>query len=193
MRHATRLLRSTLLLLGSWALLHILFITADGLLDTTEPADCLVVLGNTVNADGTLSARLQARLDKAADLYKARVSPMIFVSGGLGKKGHYEGTAMQRYLVRQGIPAAIVVDNAGDNTLATARNFAQMAHARNFTSALVVTQFFHLTRTKLMLRQQGITRVEGAHAEYIEWRDAYALVREFFATYAYLLAELRGT
>ncbi|QJX48840.1 YdcF family protein [Hymenobacter taeanensis] len=183
------LLRSIFWLSSSWVLLHLLITTADGLLDTTEPADCLVVLGNTVNADGSLSARLQARLDKALELYKAGVSPLIFVSGGLGKEGHYEGTAMQRYLVAKGVPSmAIVVDNAGNNTLATARNFARIAHARNLSSALVVTQFFHVTRTKLLLRQQGIATVEGAHAEYVEWRDVYALLREFFAYYAYRLA-----
>ncbi|WP_196954958.1 YdcF family protein [Hymenobacter guriensis] len=95
---------------------------------------------------------------------------------------------MQQYLVRQGVPAAaIIVDNQGNNTLATARNFAQLARQRRFRSALVVSQFFHLSRTKLMLRRQGIPVVYAAHADYYEWRDGYALLREFLAYYAYLL------
>lgn len=175
--------------LGGWFFLHCAWITADGLTDDTQAADCLVVLGNTVYPDGTLSKRLQARLDKALQLYRTGNSRVLFVSGGLGHEGQYEGTAMQQYLVVQGVPkAAIIVDNAGNNTLATARNFAQVARQRHFSSAIVVSQFFHLTRTKLMLRQQSIPAVYAAHPSYYEWRDGYALLREFFAYYAYRLA-----
>ncbi|TGE06060.1 YdcF family protein [Hymenobacter fodinae] len=112
------------ILIGSWFLLHCTWVAADGLTDDTQAADCLVVLGNTVNPDGTLSARLQARLDKALQLYQTGRSPWVFVSGGLGHQGYYEGTVMQQYLVAHGVPAAaILVDNTGNNTLATARNF----------------------------------------------------------------------
>ncbi|WP_167855583.1 hypothetical protein [Hymenobacter fodinae] len=51
-----------------------------------------------------------------------------------------------------------------------------------------MSQFFHLTRTKILLRQQAIPTVYAAHPAYFEWRDAYSLVREFFAYYAYRLA-----
>lgn len=174
-------------MLGSWLLLHVVATTADGLTDNAQPADCLLVLGNTVNADGTLSPRLRGRLDKALDLYRARVSPTIFVSGGLGKEGHYEGTAMRQYLVAHGVPAAaILVDNAGNTTQATARNFAATAQVRHFSSVVVVSQFFHISRTKLLLRQQHFSRIYGAHANYFELRDIYALIREFAAYYTYL-------
>ncbi|WP_345600416.1 YdcF family protein, partial [Thermocatellispora tengchongensis] len=74
-----------------------------GLTARPQPADCLVVLGNTVNPDGTLSPRLRARLAEALRLYRAGLSPRIFVSGGLGREGHYEGTAMRRYLLSRGV------------------------------------------------------------------------------------------
>lgn len=176
------------MLLSSWFVLHSAVVAIDGLTDDVQPVDCLVVLGNTVNPDGSLSARLQARLDKSLELYQQGVSPLILVSGGLGKEGHYEGTAMQRYLVAQGVPAqAILIDNKGDNTQATARNYAHIAQQRHLRSVLVVSQFFHLSRTKLLLRKRGVPVVHAAHATYYEWRDAYALFREFFAYYAYLL------
>jgi vancomycin permeability regulator SanA len=172
---------------GTWFLLHVVVTSIDGLTDDTQPADCLLVLGNTVNADGTLSPRLQGRLDKALSLYQADVSPTIFVSGGLGKEGHYEGTAMREYLVAHGVPAAaILVDNAGNTTQATARNFAATAQVRHFSSVVVVSQFFHISRTKLLLKQQRFPHIYGAHANYFELRDIYALIREFAAYYAYL-------
>lgn len=150
-----------------------------GLTARPQPADCLVVPGNTVNPDGSLSPRLQARLDEALRLYRAGLSPRIFVSGGLGKEGHYEGTAMQRYLLRRGVLAgAILVDNTGNNTEATARNFATLARARQWRSAVVVSQFFHLPRTQLLLHQQGVNTVSASAARYWEPRDAYALLRE---------------
>ncbi|WP_426492234.1 YdcF family protein [Hymenobacter sp. 102] len=165
--------------------LHAAGITLDALTDKARPTDCLVVPGNTVNPDGSLSPHLKARLDEALRLYRDGVSPRIFVSGGLGKEGHFEGTAMRRYLLQQGVPnTAIYTDNQGDNTLATARNFAQLARTQQWKSAVVVSQFFHLSRTKLLLRQQGVAEVSGSAARYVEVRDGYALLREVPALYA---------
>lgn len=169
-------------------LLHAAGISLDALTDRAQPADCLVVPGNTVNPDGSLSPRLKARLDEALRLYRARISPRIFVSGGLGKEGHYEGSVMRRYLVQQGVPdTAVYTDNQGVTTLATAQNFARLAQERHWQSAVVVSQFFHLSRTKLLLRQQGITGVSGSAARYVEARDGYALLREVPALYVALL------
>lgn len=176
------------LVLVGWFLLHTLAVTLDGLTDNPQPVDCLLVLGNTVHENGQPSARLRGRLDKTLALYRAGVSPVILVSGGLGKEGHYEGTAMQKYLVTHGVPAAaIIVDNAGNTTQASARNFVAIAPAHGFSSVLVVSQFFHISRTKLLLRQLHFQNVYGAHARYYELRDAYALFREFFAYYIYLM------
>ena len=165
-------------------LLHAAAITLDALTDQARPADCLVVPGNTVNPDGSLSPRLKARLGEALRLYRAGVSPRIFVSGGLGKEGLYEGSVMRRYLVQQGVPGkAVYTDNQGVTTLATAQNFAHLARAQHWKSAVVVSQFFHLTRSKRLLRQQGVAGVSGSAARYVEMRDAYALLREIPALY----------
>ena len=54
-------------------------------------------------------------------------------------------------------------------------------------SAVVVTQYFHIARTMLALRQQGITPVTSAHPAFFELRDLYAIPREAVGTVAYLL------
>jgi vancomycin permeability regulator SanA len=181
MRNLFRLLLTALIF---WGTLHTTWVLLEGLRDTARPADCLLVLGNTVNADGSLSDRLRARLDKGLALYQAGLAPKIVVSGGLGAEGHYEGLAMGRYLVAAGVPrAAIIVDNAGRSTRASAENFAGIAAQWHFRSVVVVSQFFHLTRSKYLLLHAGSFAVYTAHADYFELRDVYSLLREFPAYY----------
>ncbi len=171
----------------SWVVIHSIVIVADGLTDNPIKADCILILGNTVNVDGTPSKRLQSRLDKGADLYKNHYAERIIVSGGKGKEGHYEGTVMKLYLIQQGIDEThIIVDNLGINTLETANNFVKIADTETYKSVIVVSQFFHLTRTKFILKKKGVNKVYAAHANYFELRDAYATLRETIAFYKYL-------
>ncbi|WP_421753735.1 hypothetical protein [Croceimicrobium sp.] len=83
-------LKIILLLLVAWFLIHELFIISDGLLSQPAQSDYAVVFGNKVNPDGSLSERLEARMRKALELYNDSLVAKIFVSGGLGKEGHYE-------------------------------------------------------------------------------------------------------
>lgn len=175
-----------LLLLGllAWALIHCGWTARQGLRDTARPADALLVLGNAVQPDGQPSDRLRARLDKALALYRAGLARKIVVSGGLGGEGHYEGLAMGRYLIAQGVPRpAIIIDDLGRSTWASAQNFARIARQRHFRSVIAVSQFYHLPRTRYLLQRAGGFQVYTAPADYFELRDAYSLVREFPAYY----------
>ena len=163
-----------------------LIIVIDGLTDEVTPADVAVVLGNKVHPDGRPSARLVARLDKALELYEEGLVKTVIVSGGLGKEGHDEAMVMQRYLVDRRVPKArIEVDSAGTNTFQTARNTQRFLEANRLSSAIVVSQYFHIPRARLAFRRCGIPTVYGAHADHFEWRDIYATAREVVAYYAY--------
>ncbi|SNS88027.1 DUF218 domain-containing protein [Noviherbaspirillum humi] len=71
----------------------------------------------------------------------------IIVSGGTGVEGFSEAQVMADYLASQQVPrAALILDEHGDNTEATARNSAEIMKANNATTALVITQYFHITR-----------------------------------------------
>ena len=176
------------MLIGAWFLIHALVITADGLSDRIHKADCILILGNTVNPDGMLSDRLRGRVEKGLQLYKAGFAPKIVVSGGLGKEGYYEGIEMKKYLTERGVSDdAVIVNNKGVNTYETAKVFAKIAEKRNISSVIVISQFFHITRTKYILRKRSDANVYSAHAEYFEWKDFYSVFREFFAFYAYVL------
>lgn len=158
------------------------WVATTGLEDHISPADIIIVPGNTVHADGTLSRRLQARLEAALYLYKERLASKVFVSGGTGKEGQDEAEAMAAYLERKGVPdSAIIRDSQGITTAATAQHAAQYLHTIHGRSALVATQFFHMVRTRLALERYGV-RVSGSiHARYFELRDIYSLMREVVA------------
>ena len=160
-----------------------------GLNDKAAQADLIVVPGNTIAPDGTPSPRLQARLDVAVRLFRQGSAPRIFVSGGTGKEGFDEAASMAAYLQRQGVPAAAIVqDNQGWTTGATAVNAAAYLRAHGQHTALVATQYFHVPRLQLALERQGVTVAGRAHAPYAELRDLYSVPRE---TVAYLLYYLR--
>ncbi|MDJ0366590.1 YdcF family protein [Hymenobacter sp. H14-R3] len=177
-------MKGILLMLAAWLLAHTLLITLDGLRDRRQHADIGVILGNKVNEDGTLSERLTQRLACGLALYRSGRVPRLLVSGGLGREGFYEGTKMRAYLRRHGVPdTAIVVDNAGNNTQQTVRNTARLRAQLPIRSVLVVSQFYHISRIKMLFRQAGFTEVSGVSPIYFELRDIYSLLREFAAYY----------
>lgn len=69
-------------------------IVLDGLRDDVQVSDVGIVLGSKVMPDGTPSARLQARLDKAAELYRQGMFKHVIVSGGSGVEGFSEAKVM---------------------------------------------------------------------------------------------------
>ena len=164
----------------------VVVLLADGFRDELGKADVGLVLGNTVHQDGTPSRRLAARLDRTAELYGAGLFPIVITSGGRGREGWYEGTVMRDYLVERGVPAEkIIVDNQGLTTMASALNTRRILQERGLSSVLVVTQYFHIPRSKLALRRVGLPTVYSARARYFESRDLYSIPREVAGYVAY--------
>ena len=177
-----------LLIFPATLLLASAAIVAAGLDDQIAPADMIVVPGNTVAPDGTPSPRLQARLDVALQQFRNRQAPRIFVSGGTGKEGFDEAAAMAGYLKRQGVPAAAIIeDNQGWTTEATARNAATYLQVHGLMTAMVATQYFHVPRFRLALERAGVTVSAQVHAPYVELRDLYSTPREAVGYAVYYL------
>ena len=163
------------------------WIAYDGLTDELVSADVAVVLGSKVEPDGRPSARLAARLDTAADLFRRGLARVVIVSGATGAEGFDEAAVMATYLAGHGVPSAsILPDHGGANTMATARNSAAIMTERGLHTAIVVSQYFHITRARLALKKAGVDVVGAAHAAYFEPRDLYSLPREVIALWAYL-------
>jgi len=168
----------------TWFIIHSLFIIIDGLVDEVVASDVVVILGNKVNEDGQLSERLKTRVDKGLEWYQRGLCTKILVSGGLGKEGHLEGSAMATYLVQKGIPSSVIlIDNKGNNTQATAQNTKVLFSQQ--TSITIISQYYHISRTRLAFQNVGFTSIHGVHADYFELRDFYSIFREFFGYYKY--------
>ena len=149
-------------------------------------ADVALVLGSNVAADGTLSARLRARLDKTVELYKEGYFPNVIASGAIDPDGDDATSAMRDYLVVHGLPGErVFVDVGGEDTFTSARHAVQIARQRKFGSVLVISQYFHIPRVCLALRRFGMSTVYSAHAHFFELRDLFAAPREVAACLSY--------
>ncbi len=182
--------------LFSFFTIHTIVISADGLNNHTAnniQADVAVILGNKVHPNREVSKRLKARLNRGVELYHNKQTPHIIVSGGLGKEGWNEAIVMRDYLLAQNIPLkAIIVDEQGNNTRLTALHTQAIMQQKELKSVIVVSQFYHISRTKLAFKQLNIQKVYGASPTYFEWRDMYALLREWPAYYVYWWTYKKG-
>lgn len=166
----------------------VVLIMREGLHDKIAKTDVGIILGSKVNPDGSPSPRLMARLNKGINLYQQGFIANIIVSGGTGKEGVNGAIVMKNYLVTHHIPKkAIIMDNHGNTTGATARNSATLMHIHGFKRAMVISQYFHLTRARLALQHCGISPVYTAHADYFSFRDVYSIAREVAGFYYYSL------
>lgn len=182
-------LRRTLLAIVALGLLHVGALLADGPLHPARNADVAIVLGNTVNPDGTLSPRLEARMLAALELYERNWVRYILVTGATGEEGLNEAEVMQSWLLAKGVaPSAILVDRDGTNTRESAVHAAVLVRRANAKTAVVVTSYYHLARARLAAEAAGVDVVGTKPATLIwESREVYAIGREIVALYQYAL------
>jgi vancomycin permeability regulator SanA len=91
---------------------------------------------------------------------------------------------MKEFLKHKDVPdSAIIVDNLGSNTEASVGNTLKLKDSLHFNSVIVVSQYFHLTRTKMLFKKRNFYNISSASPQYFEIRDFYSLLREFVAYY----------
>lgn len=159
----------------------------DGVTDELAQADVALVMGAKVRPDGTPSGRLKARLDTALSLYAQGLFEQVIVSGGLGWEGYDEARVMAQYLVDRGIPEEqIIIDIRGYDTYQTALSVHEIMETNGMRSVIIITQYFHISRTKYTLARFGVSQVYSANAVYFGLRDLMYIPREVVAYYYYL-------
>jgi len=117
-------------------------------------AQAALVLGAQVMPNGAPSSMLSDRITAAAELYKAGRVDKLLLSGDHSRVKYDEVGTMRRILLAQGIPAEdIFTDHAGFDTWDSAQRARRVF---DVSSAVVVTQRFHMARALYDARRAGL-------------------------------------
>jgi uncharacterized SAM-binding protein YcdF (DUF218 family) len=150
-------------------------------IDEARPADVIVIMG-AAEYRGKPSPVLRARIDHALDLYRKKLAPRILTTGGAGGDPVYtEGEVARNYLVRQGVPSeAILVESEGGSTWQSTAIAAEMMRRMNLHSAIVVSDGYHIFRTKKMLEFRGLNVYGSPRPEEVKgtWREKSLFLRQ---------------
>lgn len=152
---AAALVAATPLVAG---IVHVLWSSAGKVypVDDVPRSDAALVLGARAYPDGP-SSFLAARLDVAADLYRAGAVERLIVSGDGSPSSHNEPLIMREYLVEEGIPAdAIVEDPGGFDTYLSCVRARDEYDAERVT---IVSQDYHVRRALTICASIGLDAV----------------------------------
>jgi SanA protein len=155
---------------------------------TSDPAQvphaqAALVLGAQVKPDGQPSAMLADRVRAAEDLYRAGRVDKLLLSGDHSRVDYDEVGTMRRMMLADGIPAdAIFTDHAGFDTWDSAQRAKRVF---DVSSAVVVTQRFHMARALYDARHAGLEvtgfaadrRDYGRVMRRLEVREAFARIK----------------
>ena len=144
-----------------------------------DKVDCIIVLGAAVRPNGTPSAMLRDRLEKAVELYEAGVSDTIIVSGDHREDNYDEVNTMKYFLIDAGIPSEdIFMDHGG---LSTYDTMYRAANVFGVKKAVIVTQKYHMYRSIYVAKSLGIDAY-GVNAKEVSYSgQAKRNIREVLA------------
>lgn len=169
---------------------HVIRISAPRLISADaatnlENVDCILVLGSSVQPNGTLNRVVRERVDTALTLYESGVSQRLLMSGDHGKVNYDEVNAMKQYCVDKGVnPDVIFLDHAGFNT------YVSIYRAKaifGIQKMIIVSQEYHLYRAVYIANELGIdaygvpAEQEATTALITNLRESVARVKDYFS------------
>jgi len=128
-----------------------------------KPHDSLVVLGAQVKMEGIPSETLRRRLVLALEIFQKQPVPVICC----GAQGHNEpmceGAFMCRWLEEKGVPREFLIEeNHSYDTIDNIRNAKALLTSRGLCMPLIVTSDYHLFRSLVICRREGLSTAGGA-------------------------------
>lgn len=150
------LLGAALLILAVW-LSTVACILIAGSHSNFKHADAILVLG-AAQYNGRPSPVLQARLDHALALHKRGMAPFLVFTGGVGVGDTVsEGEVASRYALKRGVrPDLILVERHGVTSAESMTQAAKIMQARGLSSAIIVSDSYHMLRVELLARRAGL-------------------------------------
>ena len=128
-----------------------------------QPVGAIVVLSGGVYPPGLSQPKPAPTLDTyvrcqyAAWLHRNWSAVPVFASGGTNADGVVLSGVMRHVLEAEGVPAAAVIEEtASTSTYTNATRTAALLRQRGIRKIALVTEAFHMLRSELCFRKQGI-------------------------------------
>jgi uncharacterized SAM-binding protein YcdF (DUF218 family) len=158
----------------------VLLVIFDGLNDVGDSADAALVVGRD---DGTVD---DAQLERAAKLYKDGEFHQIIVSSASEYPSFDAQAAMTKSLEEHHVPSSAIIEDSGaKDTAEMAHDVAELMKDHNFTSVMIVSDYYRMTRIKLALLHAGVASIAKSHVGQASIGDAWPIAREVGALYSY--------
>ncbi len=110
-----------------------------------KKADVIVILGYTIDKDGTPSFIQDNRVAAGVYLYKKGYADKIILTGGNPVKGKSEAELMKKYAVELGVKKRdIILEIKADSTWENAEHSIDICKKHGFKSFILVSDFLHL-------------------------------------------------
>ncbi|HYO49472.1 MAG TPA: YdcF family protein, partial [Chloroflexia bacterium] len=141
-----------------WGLGDLAFVTIGAETNYAVQADAIIVLGcNVYQANGP-SPCIRARAGHAADLYHQGLATRVIATGGPTEQGPVESAVLARVLMERGVPSGdIIREEQALNTIQNIRNSQAIMREQGWSTAILVTEPFHINRAALIARDFGLT------------------------------------
>jgi uncharacterized SAM-binding protein YcdF (DUF218 family) len=121
-----------------------------------QPADAIAVFG-AAEYRGRPSPVLNARLERALDLYKRGYAPIIITLGGGGDPQYSEGGVGRNFLLAHGVPDdRIIAETQSSDTEESIQRLAAIARENHLRTILAVSDGTHLFRIAALARAAGL-------------------------------------
>ncbi|MFZ5985723.1 MAG: YdcF family protein [Bacillota bacterium] len=162
--------------------------------DKNVKVDCLIILGAGLKGD-QITLTFKNRLDKGIEYLKENPDIKVIVTGGQGPgETITEAEAMEGYLVKNGINKDRIIKE--DRATSTSENIKyskeilQKLTGKSSYRIMIVTNDFHMFRSKMIARRNGFTAY-GVPAETNIFVLVNCYIREYFAVIKTFLFDLR--
>jgi uncharacterized SAM-binding protein YcdF (DUF218 family) len=148
---------AVLLGLVGYYLVTLYQVWSTGRSDGARPVDAIVVMG-AAQYDGRPSLQLQARLDHVVSLWGEGLADTVVVTGGNQPGDRFtEADVSAEYLIERGVPeAAILRETVGRSSYGSLEQVAAILEPLGKRSVLIVSDPFHLLRSKLSADELGL-------------------------------------
>lgn len=125
--------------------------------DDADRADAIIVMG-AAQYQGKPSPVLRSRLDHAVALWQRGIAKRMVLTGGFGTGDTLsEAGVSRRYVMSRGVPDTVIMtESAGRTSSQSMRAAIDLIHAQRLSTAIVVSDPFHMLRLEIIGRRYGI-------------------------------------